>query len=138
MNKLDSVFINHAYDFFCRMGGSGRYREYREWHPIGLVLMIATGVKPPQSPDWDKVYDGSNYLPASAWRKTDIMPYRVFEKIKEIEITSQMFYEFIELSKLRLKGSIADGEKEVEELNGFIAEQQKYFDDFFEIKIKNG
>lgn len=49
-----------------------------------------------------------------------------------------MFYEFIELSKLRLKESITHGEKEVEELNSFIVEQQKYFDGFFEIKIKNG
>jgi hypothetical protein len=138
MNKLDSVIINHAYDYFCRMGGSGRYTEYRDWHSIGLVLMIATGVKPPQSSEWNKVYDGSNYLPASAWRKTDIMPYKVFEKLKGIEVTPEMFYEFIDLSKLLLKGYIPDGEKEVEELSSFIAEQQKYFDNFFEIKIKNG
>lgn len=113
------------------MGGSGRYAGYREWHPMGLVLLIATGVKPPQSPEWIKVYDGSNYLPASIWRKTNNMPYQVYEKIKTINITQQMFYEFVELSRLRLEACIPDGEKEVEELNSFIAEQQKHFDECF-------
>jgi hypothetical protein len=131
MNKLDTVFINYAYDFFCRMGGAGRYIKYREWHPMGLVLMIATGVKPPQSPEWIKVYDGSNYLPACTWRKTNNMPYKVFEKLNEIDVTEQIFLEFVELCRIRLKGFIPDGDKEVEEFNSFIAEQQKHFDVFF-------
>lgn len=138
MNKLDSVFINYAYDFFCLMGGSGRYNGYREWHPVGLMLMIATGVKPPQSPEWIKVYDGSNYLPASIWRKTNNMPYQVYEKIKLINITQQIFYDFAELSKLRLKRFTPDGEMEVEALNSFIAEQQTHFDEFFLNETKNG
>lgn len=131
MNKLDTVFKNYANDFFCLMGGSGRYGGYREWHPMGLILMIAAGVKPPQSPEWIKVYDGSNYLPASIWRKTNNMPYKVFEKLKGIGITQQMFLEFVELSRLRLNALIPDGAKEVEEFNSFIAEQQKHFDEFF-------
>lgn len=131
MNPLDSVFQNYAYDYFCLMGGSGRYEGFKEWHPAGLVLMIATGIKPPQSPEWNIHYDGSDYLPSKVWRKTDQMPYQVSEKLKGITFTRNMLEEFIESISLQIGKNSPNDELS---WNSFLAEKKDHFERFLSDK----
>ena len=132
MNPLESVFRNYAYDYFGRLGGSGRYANFNDWHAAGLVLLIATGVKPPQSPEWNKIYDGSDYLPSAVWRKTDNMPYQVFEKLKDIEITPSIFDEFVGYVKYQLRKNQQNGKEQLSQFESFLAEQESYFNGFFQ------
>jgi hypothetical protein len=127
MNPLESVFQNHAYDYFCLLGGSGRYEGYREWHPAGLVLMIATGIEPPQSQEWNILYDGSGYLSSKVWRETDQMPYQVSDKLKSITLTRSMFEEFIESISNQLQKISPIDEYS---WNSFLEEQRDHFERF--------
>lgn len=128
MNLLKSVFINYSNDYFGRMGGAGRYGRFMAWHPAGLVLMLAVGVKPPESTDWAKEYDGSAHLPFEIWRKTDRMPYQVYEKLKGVSIDRQTFDEFVlyiseDLAKLH--------PNELSSFNSFLEEKKFYFEQHF-------
>jgi hypothetical protein len=131
MNPLETVFRNYAYDYFGRLGGSGRYGNFYDWHPAALVLMIATGVKPPQSPEWNKLYDGSDYLPSAIWRKTDKMPYQVYEKLKEIKITQLIFDDFISHIKFQLSKNQHNGIQQLSQFENLLAEQEVHLTSFF-------
>ena len=128
MSSLKSVFINYANDYFGRMGGAGRYGRFMDWHPAGLVLMIATGVKPPDSADFSQVHDGSMYLPSEIWRQTDSMPKQVYEKIKAVRIDRSQFDDFVHY--------IAEGltklhPNEIKGFNAFLEENKPSFEKYF-------
>ncbi len=128
MNLLKSTFINYANDYFGRMGGAGRYGKFMDWHPVGLVLMIATGVTPPDSNDFSQVHDGSLYLPSEIWRKTDNMPQQVYEKFKDVRIDRSEFDEFIHYISEGLKKLHPN---ELSGFNSFLEENKPSFEKYF-------
>ena len=128
MSTLKSVFINYANDYFGRMGGAARYGRFMDWHPAGLVLMIATGVKPPDSADFSQVYDGSIYLPSEIWRQTDSMPQQVYEKLKAVRIDRSQFDDFVHFI---LEGLIKLHPNELKGFNSFLEENKPSFEEYF-------
>ena len=128
MNLLKSTFINYANDYFGRMGGAGRYGRFMNWHPAGLVLMIATGVTPPDSNDFSKVHDGSLYLPSEIWRQTDSMPHQVYEKIKDVRIERSEFDDFVHYIS---EGLTKLHPNELEGFNSFLEENKPSFEQYF-------
>jgi hypothetical protein len=128
MSTLKSVFINYANDYFGRMGGAGRYARFMDWHPAGLVLMIATGVKPPDSNDFSQVHDGSIYLPSEIWRQTDSMPHQVYEKIKAIMINRREFDDFVHYIS---EGLTKLHPNELKGFNSFLEENKPSFEKYF-------
>jgi hypothetical protein len=134
MNPLKSVFTNYANDYFGRMGGAGRYGRFMDWHPAGLVLMIATGVQPPNSADFSQVHDGSIYLPSEIWRQTDGMPNQVHDKIKDVRIERSEFDDFVHyisegLTKLHPNELIG--------FNSFLEENKLSFEKYFAAGISH-
>ncbi len=128
MNPLKSVFTNYANDYFGRMGGAGRYRRFMNWHPAGLVLMIATGVTPPDSNDFSQVHDDSFYLPSEIWRQTDNMPHQVYEKLKDVRTDRSNFDDFIQYISEGLKKLHPN---ELEGFNSFLEENKPSFEKYF-------
>jgi hypothetical protein len=128
MSTLKSVFINYANDYFRRMGGAGRYQQFMDWHPAGLVLMIATGLTPPDSHDFSEVHDGSLYLPSEIWRQTDNMPQQVYAKFKDIKIDRSEFDEFIYYISGGLKKLHPN---ELSGFNSFLEENKPSFEKYF-------
>jgi predicted CopG family antitoxin len=128
MRLLKSAFINYANDYFGRMGGSGRYGRFMDWHPAGLVLMIATGVTPPDSHNFSLVHDGSIYLPSEIWRQTDTMPQQVYEKLKDVKIERSEFDEFIHFISEGLKKLHPN---ELKGFNSFLEENKPSFEKYF-------
>ena len=128
MNLLKSTFINYANDYFGRMGGAGRYGRFMNWHPAGLVLIIATGVTPPDSHDFSQVHDGSLYLPSEIWRQTDSMPHQVYEKIKAIMINRREFDDFVHYIS---EGLTKLHPNELKGFNSFLEENKPSFEKYF-------
>jgi len=128
MSTLKSVFINYANDYFGRMGGAGRYARFMDWHSAGLVLMIATGVKPPDSNAFSQVHDGSTYLPSEIWRQTDSMPKQVYEKTKAVKIDRSEFDDFVHYISEGLKKLHPN---ELEGFNSFLEENKPSFEKYF-------
>jgi hypothetical protein len=128
MNLLKSVFINYANDYFGRMGGAGRYGRFMAWHPAGLVLMIATGVKPPASNDFSEEHDGSLYLPSEIWRQTDRTPQLIYEKIKDVRVNRRDFDDFI---RYVLEGLTKLHPNELIGFNSFLEENKPTFEKYF-------
>ena len=134
MNPLKSVFTNYANDYFGRMGGAGRYGRFMDWHPAGLVLMIATGVTPPDSHAFSQVHDGSLYLPSEIWRQTDSMPQQVYEKIKDIRIERSEFDDFVHYIS---EGLMKLHPNELEGFNSFLEENKLSFEKYFAAGISH-
>lgn len=128
MHLLKSAFINYANDYFGRMGGAGRYSSYMDWHPAGLVLMIAIGVKPPKSNEFSVEHDGSLYLPSEIWRQTDSMPQQVYDKIKEARIERSEFDDFIHYIS---EGLTKLHPNELKGFKSFLEENQPTFKKYF-------
>jgi hypothetical protein len=128
MSTLKSVFINYANDYFGRMGGAGRYGRFMDWHPAGLVLMIATGVEPPDSTDFSQAHDGLRSLPPEIWRKTDSMPKQVYEKIKAVRIDRSEFDDFVHYIS---EGLTKLHPNELEGFNSFLEENKPSFEKYF-------
>jgi hypothetical protein len=128
MSTLKTVFINYANDYFGLMGGAGRYARFMDWHPAGLVLMIASGVKPPDSANFSQAHDGSRCLPPEIWRKTDSMPKQVYEKIKAVRIDRSEFDDFVHYIS---EGLTKLHPNEIEGFNSFLEENKPSFEKYF-------
>lgn len=128
MNLLKSTFINYANDYFGRMGGAGRYRGFMNWHPAGLVLMIATGVTPLDSNNFSEKHYSSFYLPSEIWRQTDNMPHQVYAKIKDVRIERSDFDDFIHYIS---EGLTKLHPNELEGFNSFLEENEPFFEKYF-------
>lgn len=85
--------VSDAYDYFSKLGGSGRYSGFEEWHPMALVTMLISGVTPPTNfSDFNNSHD---LLPESIWFKTDGLPKKLFYQILDKEILPNSLNEFL-------------------------------------------
>ena len=71
-----------AGDYFSRLGGTGRYAGFNEYHIPGLVLILAV-----EKIGWDKSHDQSlrGLLPPKAWTETDGLPERIMTIIDNLQ-----------------------------------------------------
>ena len=97
---------NYAGDYFSRLGGSGRYQGFMNWHIPALVLLVSAGES------------GSSLLPDAIWSDTDRLPEQIKEMLKGVFIPSDTCLQFIETSSLRL--SRLNNLKEIEGWNCFL------------------
>lgn len=82
--------INEAQDYFARLGGSGRYEGFSEWHSFALVLITLLELKEPSAIIQRIKIEQS--LPDSLWIKTDGLP----STIKKILVNQVVSREEIE------------------------------------------
>jgi hypothetical protein len=64
--------IDEAQDYFARLGGSGRYEGFCEWHPFALVLITLLELKEPSAIIQRIKIEQS--LPDKLWNQTDGLP----------------------------------------------------------------
>ena len=117
MNKLISLYINDAEDYFRRMGGQGRYEGYRDWHPSALILCLLL-----------ELSVDTNLHPAMLSR-TDNLPSRVKMKLDKTVIDKKIFNEFITFIKsylVKLHGN------DLYRFETFIEDHKTDYDKFFE------
>lgn len=88
--------VSDAYDYFSKLGGSGRYSGFEEWHPMALVVLLISGVIPPR--DLSKLEQLHHLLPESMWFKTDSLPKKILDQILNNEVLPGSLNEFLEFS----------------------------------------
>ncbi len=64
--------IDEAQDYFARLGGSGRYEGFCEWHPFAFVLITLLELKEPSTIIQRIKIEQS--LPDKLWNQTDGLP----------------------------------------------------------------
>ncbi|WP_216178507.1 hypothetical protein [Polynucleobacter sp. 80A-SIGWE] len=85
--------LDEAQDYFARLGGSGRYSSFKEWHPFALVLLTVLELKEPSVIIQRIKIEQS--LPDQLWEKTDGLPALIKRKMTDQVVTKEMVEEFI-------------------------------------------
>ncbi len=82
-----------ANDYFARLGGSGRYSGFREWHPIALIALLISGTKPPLMASGMR--ELHEELPRSMWLETGGLPTKLDSKLVEKNITADDLNDYL-------------------------------------------
>ena len=101
MNSILWKCLDECQDYFARLGGSGRYESYREWHSPCLVLMVLL-----ESHNSEKFIRRKRVeldLPEQLWEKTDGLPAKIKTLLKDELVTREMLAEFIDQVKEKMK-----------------------------------
>jgi hypothetical protein len=92
LHKLWMVTAD-ADDYFCRMGGAGRYSGFSAWHVPGLVLMLLSGVNP-SARDFLNTQDSYEISPR-IWRETDGLPGRLAAELNGRVCSPEVFESYL-------------------------------------------
>lgn len=101
MNSILWKCLGECQDYFARLGGSGRYESYREWHSPCLVLMMF--LESHNSEEFIRRKRAELALPEQLWEKTDGLPLRIKALLKDEPVTREMLTEFIDQVKEKMK-----------------------------------
>lgn len=104
---------SYAGDYFSRLGGSGRYQAFMNWHIPALVLLVSVGEI------------GSDLLPEAMWSDTDQLPAQIKLTLQDAIIPKDALLQFIEASDQRL--SKLNNPREVEGWNYFLRSASPYW-----------
>lgn len=85
--------LDEAQDYFARLGGSGRYSSFMEWHPFALVLLTVLELKEPSVIIQRIKIEQS--LPDQLWEKTDGLPALIKRKMTDQVVTKEMIEDFV-------------------------------------------
>ena len=67
--KLYWVAVSDVSDYFRKLGGSGRYNSYTEWHSFAFAAVVAAGIS----------IDGDSEMLEDIIRRTTLSLGRIFE-----------------------------------------------------------
>ena len=101
---MDSILwkcLGECQDYFARLGGSGRYGSYREWHSPCLVLMTLLEIHNSKELTRRMVFELD--LPEQLWDKTDGLPEKIKALLTGQQVTQDVLSEFIDEVKERMK-----------------------------------
>ncbi len=101
MNRILWRCLDECQDYFARLGGSGRYNSYREWHSPCLVLMTLLEINTSKDFIQRKIYELD--LPEQLWEKTDGLPMKIKTLLSGELVTQEMLSEFINQVKEKMK-----------------------------------
>ena len=101
MNSILWKCLGECQDYFARLGGSGRYESYREWHSPCLVLM--SFLESHNSEEYIRRKRVELDLPEQLWEKTDGLPAKIKTLLKDELVTREMLAEFIGQVKEKMK-----------------------------------
>ncbi len=82
-----------ANDYFARLGGSGRYSGFREWHPIALIALLISGTKPPLTAS--SMRELHEELPRGMWLETGGLPTKLDSKLNQKNITVENLDDYL-------------------------------------------
>lgn len=85
--------IDEAQDYFARLGGSGRYIGFSEWHPFALVLITVLELKEPSTIIQRIKVEQS--LPDKLWNQTDGLPSTIRTLLANQVITKEAIEEYV-------------------------------------------
>ncbi len=95
-------------EYFRKLGGSGCYPGFADWHVLGLVLLLVSGLDPSEADFFDS--RESHTLPLGLWRETDGLPISIAEKLKGTVITQKAFEESLKRSFAHLSTTAGAGD----------------------------
>ena len=101
MNSILWKCLAECQDYFARLGGSGRYESYREWHSPCLVLMVLLETQ--NSNEFIRRKRMELDLPEQLWEKTDGLPVKIKALLKDEVVTQEALSEFIDQVKEKMK-----------------------------------
>lgn len=88
MQKLKMITTDVA-DYFSRLGGSGRYQGFREWHIPAIVVLVLVGINP-QKEDFFNLEE-SKLINPQIWRDTDKLPEKIYRDLIEFKCDPEHF-----------------------------------------------
>lgn len=98
--------LGECHDYFARLGGSGRYEGYREWHAPCLVLMTLLETR--NSKDFIRQKVQELDLPEKLWERTDGLPAKIKALLSGESVTMEMLGEFIDQVKEKMKNEVRE------------------------------
>lgn len=115
--------LDEAQDYFARLGGSGRYSSFMEWHPFALVLLTVLELKEPSVIIQRIKIEQS--LPDQLWEKTDGLPTLIKRQMTDKAVTKEMIEEFVSratdyLSKLSRPDELSEWDSFVNSIRDFL------------------
>lgn len=115
--------LDEAQDYFARLGGSGRYSSFMEWHPFALVLLTVLELKEPSVIIQRIKIEQS--LPDQLWEKTDGLPTLIKRQMTDMAVTKEMIEEFVSratdyLSKLSRPDELSEWDSFVNSIKDFL------------------
>lgn len=113
--------------YFGRLGGSGRYMGFDEWHVPALILLLISGVDPTSK---DFLQSKESYLVSpSLWRETDSLVEKTRRGLTDFTMSPAVFHVYLN----NVTRSLCDSNSEPEQLLGwmrFITENSDRFRSF--------
>lgn len=101
------MLTGEADEYFRKLGGSGRYSGFAEWHVPALILLLLSGVDPSQDGFFDS--QDSYEISARLWRETDGLPRSLAIKLDGVVIDQETFEQYLKRSFMHLSSvSTAD------------------------------
>lgn len=85
--------IDEAQDYFARLGGSGRYEGFSDWHPFALVLITLLELKEPSTIIQRIKIEQS--LPDKLWNQTDGLPSTIRKLLANQIVSKEAIEEYI-------------------------------------------
>ena len=85
--------IDEAQDYFARLGGSGRYEGFIEWHPFALVLITLLELKEPSTIIQRVRIEQS--LPDKLWNQTGGLPSTIRKLLANQLVSKEAIEEYI-------------------------------------------
>lgn len=113
MNPLFKIYVNTIEDYFCRLGGNGRFSGYRDWYSPALVLMELIELN--STNEVFKKIKSKNDISDRLWTDTDDLASKTKNQLNGLTLDKQMIEDFVsDLSKIL--GSYQDAQ----ELNNWL------------------
>lgn len=107
---LDQLWMltGEADEYFRKLGGSGRYPGFAEWHVPALILLLLSGVDPRQGGFLES--QDSHEISARLWRETDGLPRSLAVKLDGVVIAQETFEQYLKRSFTHLSRVSTAGE----------------------------
>jgi hypothetical protein len=87
---------DEADEYFRRLGGSGRYDGFRDWHIPALTLLVVTGLDP-DSHEFLLSRESHSISPR-LWRETDDLPSRLAARARSLTFSQLEFETYLRFS----------------------------------------
>lgn len=114
-------------DYFAKLGGSGRYSGFYEWHGPALLLLLVSGVDPTRK---DFLQSEESYLiHPRLWRETESLVEETNRRLIDLKMSPAVFDDYLNSVTKRL----CELNSETSQLLGwmkFIAENSDRFRSF--------
>lgn len=109
LNFLQTIFSSYSAEYFAKLGGSGRYPNYKEWHSAALVYILSADIPPPNFCQIEK--PPYTLLPRNLWLETDHLPSKIYQRLNQKIFNEKNRADFANCISAQIQKSFSDPEE---------------------------